>query len=103
MFEGLYSERIRTLVSGSQTDLQFTIELKEKGFDIRVMGGPIHKDEAPRYFQFKTDELHKCGLYLDIDCYKTSGLTLDSVPKLLKEAVALTWDKAERIASGLGL
>lgn len=102
MFEGLFSEKARALVGGNEKDLQFTIDLRESGFDVRVTGGPMHKDEAGKYFQFESDHFAKCGLFLDIDYYTTSDLTLETVPKLLKEAVDLFWVKAERIVRGLG-
>jgi hypothetical protein len=102
MFEGLLTDRARTLIGGKETDLQFTIELKEAAFDVRLIGGPIHKDEAGKYFQFESDYFKKCGLFLDIDYYKTQDLSTEVVPKLLHEAVDLTWLKAERIATGLG-
>jgi len=68
-----------------------------------VLGGPIHKKEASRYFQFGSDYFEKCGLYLDIDYYKTTDLTQKDVPQLLHTSVDLMWKKAERIAEGLGL
>lgn len=102
MFEGLFSEKARDLVGGKEKDLQFTIDLRESSFDVRVVGGPIHKDEAGKYFQFESDHFGKCGLFLDIDHYTTSDLTLEAIPKLLNKAVDLMWEKAERIATGLG-
>ena len=103
MFEGLFTEKARLLVGGKETDLQFTIELKEDGFDVRVTGGPIHKDEANKHFQFKAEQFSQCGIFLDIDCFKTDGLSLSEVPRLLKTAIKLTWEKAEKFASGVGL
>lgn len=102
MYEELFSENTRSLVGGTETDLQFTIELREAGFDVRVMGGPIHKDEAGKYFQFESDDFRNCGLFLDLDYYTTTDLKPDAVPKLLHKAVDLMWIKAERIARGLG-
>jgi len=103
MYEGLFSDRARTLVGGSETDLQFTIELKDAGFDVRVMGGPIHRDEAGKHFQFNSDHFTKCGLFLDLDFYTTEGLTVNGIPEMLRNAVELMWVKAERIARGVGL
>ena len=102
MYEGLFSEKARTLFGGKEADLQFTIELKESGFDVRIMGGPMHKDEAGKYFQLESDHFKKCGLFLDIDYYTTTDLTLNAIPQLLQQAVELMWVKAERIARGLG-
>lgn len=103
MFEGLFTEQARNLIGGKERDLQFTIELKESGFDVRVLGGPIHKNEAGKHFQSKSDEFKKCGLFLDIDYYRTDGISGEAVPKLLHDSVRLMWQKAERIATGLGL
>lgn len=103
MFEGLFNEKAKTAVGGKETDLQFTIELKEDLFDARVMGGPMHKDEVKRHFKFDSDQFSKCGIFLDIDFFKTDNLSLKDVPKLLKKAVDLTYKKAEKIASGMGI
>jgi hypothetical protein len=103
MYEKFFTEKARSLIGGKERDSKFTIDLKEEGFDVRVIGGPIHKDEAGRYFQFDSDHFSQCGLFLDIDYFKTEGLSLQSVPKLLKQSIELTWEKAERIASGIGL
>lgn len=103
LFEGFFTEKARTLIGGKETDLQFTIDLKEDVYDVKMNGGPIHKDEASRYFQFESEHFKKCGLYLDIDYFKTDKLTIDKIPTFLKNAVDLTWQKAERIASGIGL
>ncbi len=103
MYENFFSETGRSLIGGSETDLQLTIELTESEFDVRVICGPVHKDEASNYFQFEADEFKKCGLFLDLDYYATTNLKPDAIPKLLHKAVDLMWVKAERIARGLGL
>jgi len=103
MFESMFTEKARALFGGNEKDLQLTIDLTEAGFDVRVIGGPIHKDEAPQYFQFEADDLKKCGLFLDIDYFKTTDLAIGAVPRLLNEAVTRMWEKAEKIATGLGL
>ena len=103
MFEELFAEKIRELIGGTETDLQFTIELKDKSFEVRVLGGPLHKDEASRHFQFKSEHFKKSGLFLDIDVYRSNEVSHPEIPRLLKDAVDLTWNKAERVATGLGL
>jgi len=52
MFEELFTEKTRSLIGGKETDLQFSINLKEDVFNVHITGGPIHKDEAGKYFQF---------------------------------------------------
>jgi len=103
MFEHYFTDKSRLLIGGKETDFQFTIELKEDVYDVRLLAGPLHKNEAGQYFQFESENFKKCGIYLDIDYFKTDNLSLDGAPKLLKQAIDLTWKKAELIASGLGL
>lgn len=103
VYEQLFSEKGRSLVGGEEKDLQFTIELKESGFNVRIVIGPIHKDEAGKYFKFETDDFKKCGLFLDLDYYTTTDLNKDTIPKFLSKTVDLMWVKAECITSGLGL
>ena len=102
IYEYFFTDTARKLVGGQETDLQFTIDLKEEGFNIRVIGGPIKKDEAGKYFQFEAEEFGKCGIYLDMDYFKTESIALSDVPKLVKKANELSWQKAEQIANGLG-
>jgi hypothetical protein len=103
MYEGFFTDKARTLFGANEQDLMFTVELKEGGFEVRITGGPIHKNEASRYFQFSSDHFDECGLFLDIDYYKTSDLSHKDVPQLLRSAVDLMWKKAERIAEGIGI
>ena len=102
-FEALFTEKGRSLLGGKEKDFQFTVESKEDVYDVRVIGGPIHKDESARYFQFESEHFKQSGLFLDLDYYKTDGLTLDNIPKLLADSVDLAWQKAERIATAVGL
>lgn len=103
IYEAFFTENARALIGGKQTDLMFTVDLKEEVFDLHLMGGPTHQDEAKRYLQFESDYFKQCGLFLDMDFYKTEGLSLSVVPTLLRTAIELTWQKAEMIASGMGL
>jgi hypothetical protein len=103
MFEHYFTDKSRSLIGGNETDFQFTIDLKEDVYDLRLLAGPLHKNEAKQYFQFESEHFEKCGIYLDVDYFTTDNLTLEVVPKLLKQAIDLTWKKAELIASGLGL
>lgn len=103
LYETFFTAEARKLLGEKETDLSFTINLKEDIFDVQVTGGPIHKDEAGKYFQFKSDHFTKCGLFLDFDYFKLENLSLTNVPKLLKDAIDLTWQKTEKIASSIGL
>jgi len=103
MYADVFTDKARLLFGGTEQDLSFTTILKEAGFDVRITGGPVHKDEAARYFQFKSIYFEKCGLFLDIDYYRTVELSHAEVPQLLHDANELMWQRAEKIASGLGL
>ena len=103
MYESMFTDKARALFGGKEKDLQFIVELIEAGFDVRIAGGPIHKGEAAKHFQFEAEGFSKYGLFLDIDYHKTNDLNLDSVPRLLQDSVTRMWEKAEKIAAGLGL
>lgn len=103
MYQRFFTDRLRSVVGGTETDLQFTIEAREGGFDTRAVCGPLHKDEGKRHFQFEARELEKCGLYLDLDYYRTTDLSHADVPKLLQEAMIATWRRSESIVSELDL
>jgi hypothetical protein len=102
MSAGVFSEKLISLVGGAQADLQFIIELKEEGFDIRIVGGPLHKDEAKNFMQFESKEFAKTGVFFDVDFYKTDNLNSSQFNTHLKTSIGLTWGKIEKIASGLG-
>lgn len=103
VFNTLYTDKARDVLGGRQFDVQFIIELKESGFDVRVSGGPIHKNEVTSYMSFESTEFEKAGLFLDIDFYQTEGLKHEDIPRLLKAAVDLTWEKIERLAAAIGV
>lgn len=102
MYQDVFSEQLRSLLGGRETDLMFNVIMKDATFGIRIMGGPVKKDEARQYFSFDDPRFSNAGIFLDIDYSKSDGLKNDDVPKLLAKAVELTWQKAEGIATGLG-
>jgi hypothetical protein len=103
VFEGFFTAKARELVGGREKDVQFVLNLVEKQFEVRVRGGPVHKGEVGSYLNFESADFEKCGLFLDLDYFKTEDISHEHVGMLLKEAIDLTWLKIERIASGLGL
>jgi hypothetical protein len=103
VYQRFFTDRLRSAMGGTETDLQFTIEAKEGGFDARVVCGPLHKDEGKKHFQFEAPEFGKCGLYVDLDYYRTTNLSHTDVPKLLHEAMIATWRRLEGIVSELDL
>ena len=103
VFQTLYTEKTREVIGGTETDVQFIIELKEHEFDVRVSGGPVHKDEVQRYLSFDSKEFEKTGFFVDLDFYRTDGLKHDEIPRLLRVAIDLTWTKVENLATALGV
>lgn len=103
VFRTLYTDRAREVLGGTETDVQFIVELKEEDFEVRVSGGPIHKNEVSRYLAFQSPHFEKAGLFVDLDYYRTAGLVPEGIPRLLKAAVDLTWAKVERLAAAIGV
>ena len=103
VFDTFYTPQVRDLIGGRETDVQFIIELVESQFEVRLSGGPIHENEVGKYMSFKSQYFEGRGFYLDVDYYKTRGVTHDAVPVLLKAAVNLGWTKLENIVGALGL
>ncbi len=103
VFESFFTEKATTMIGGKQTDVQFIIEIRDASFEARIAGGPMHADEVKKFMGFDSEEFSKCGVYLDIDYYKKKDVGHDHVPRLLKQAVELTWSRVESIAAGLGI
>lgn len=103
IYSKFFSEEFRGLVGNQEKDLQIVIELKEQGFDVRVTIGPIHKEEANRYFTFHSDHFTDAGVYIDIDVYKSVGVTHKEVPTLTKRAMDIAWAKADSIVAKVGV
>lgn len=103
IYTKFFSDDFRTLMGKKEKDLQIVIELKEQEFDIRITIGPIHKDEANRYFTFQSDHFTDAGVYLDVDVYKSTGVTEKDVPSLTKKAMEIAWGKADSIAAKVGV
>ncbi len=103
IFKTFFTDKVQAFIGGKQTDLQFVIDFNQDQFQVRLSGGPLHENEARQYMSFESDYFKKCGLFLDIDCYKTKDLDHATVIKLLRDAVELSWLKIETIANSLGL
>lgn len=103
LYSILITEHGQELIGGKEQDFQLIVDLFEKNFDIKLRIGPIKHDEAGKYLNFESDQFKKCGLFIDIDVYKTKDLSHSGVTKLLKEAMELTWVKLENIANKVGI
>ena len=85
-------------------DVQFVFQLKTAdGFEGRISGGPVAKDEAAAHLNSDSPLLSKAGFFIDVDLYKSSGIEHDDVSKLLRDASALHWAKADAFAAAIGI
>ncbi len=100
LYKEVFTDKLRKLLDSREKDLSFTIQLTDSRFNVRLLAGPVDKEEAASYFSFESDHFKKCGLFLDIDYFTSDKLTLDGIPDFLKQATELTWIRAERIARG---
>lgn len=103
LFEVFYTDKARKLLNGNEKDVQLSIDLTEGHFEVHFRCGPMHENEVDQHLQFESEHFSKCGLFLDLDYYKTKELSNKDIPKLLKEAVNLSWQKAETISTELGI
>ena len=103
LYNAFITEHGRELIGGKEKDFQIILDLVENNFDIQLRIGPIDKDEVGKYLNFESDQFKRCGLFFDIDVYKTNELNHSGVTKLLKEAMQLTWEKLENIANEVGI
>lgn len=103
VFNTVFSNNFQKLINGKEKNVRFTIDLIDSGFNIKLDGGSVHKNEVKNLMSFNSNHFKSAGLYLDIDCYKTKNLTHEKIPELLKKGVKLIWNKVENIATGMGL
>jgi hypothetical protein len=98
-----FTDHGRQVLGGKEVDVTYMVQLAEGEFLSNVMVGPLHEREAERFLSFKSDRLSSTGLILDIDYFKNGDLKHKAIPELLRQAMALTWQKTERIADSIGL
>lgn len=103
VFKHFFTNQVQSLVDGKETDLKFVINFDQASFHVQMSGGPLHENEVLQYMNFESDISEKCGLFMDIDCYKTEGLDNSNITNLLRDAVDLSWSKVEKVANSLGL
>lgn len=103
MYGVLFSQAARQVLAGTETDLQFVVELRDGAFDVRITGGPIHPKEAAQHFRFGSPEFDKPGLFLDVDFYQNRAVQPDEVTKMLHTAQDKTWRQVEALAAALGV
>lgn len=103
LYEQFFSSTFREIVGFQENDLQITLELKHVEFKVKLIIGPIHKDEANRYFNFESEHFSDTGIFVDLDVYKDGNISPLEIPKLTKTATQLIWAKLEEIESRVEL
>ncbi len=103
IFATFYTEKAMRLIGGKGKDVQLVFDLNEGQFEVNFRCGPMHEKEIEKHLNFESEHFSKCGLFIDLDYYKTEKLSHNEIPKLMKEAVAFSWEKAEIIATELGI
>ena len=103
VYEKFITADARKTLGGAESDLTYLIKLEDGGFTLNVLIGPLHKGEAEKFLSFKSERFSSTGLILDIDCYIQDRLSPKDIPRLLRDAMTLTWDKANKIAKFVGL
>jgi hypothetical protein len=98
LYAKFFSRNFHEMLGERQKDLQVVIDLESTDFSIRITCGPIHKEEATRYFSFSSDHFKETGVYIDIDYSKKENIDIKEVPKLTKSAIQATWERIDKIA-----
>lgn len=103
LYNKFFTEEFRILVGDKEKDLQIVVNLISGKFQINLTCGPIHKNEANNFFNFKSDHFEDTGIFLDIDVYIANGIQNSMIPSLVKEAMVITWTKIDSISKSVGL
>ncbi len=103
LYGKFFSTEFKDLIGKEVIDLQIVVDLIIKSFTVKITCGPIHKDEAQRYFNFNSKHFSQTGIYLDIDVFKTNQVAHKDVPILIKQAMQVIWEKIDKISKGVGL
>lgn len=98
-----FSENFKTLVGEKEKDLQIIVEVETNQFLMKIIIGPLCKNEASKHFGFSSDNFKHAGVYIDIDVSKTKGITDNNVSALLKSALKLTLERIDQIKTSIDL
>ncbi|MBN2891382.1 MAG: hypothetical protein JXL97_05920 [Bacteroidales bacterium] len=103
LYQKFFSDEFRGLIGEKEKDLQIVINLNAGKFEIKINCGPIKKDEANNYFNFKSDHFDDTGIFLDIDVSIVNNIQSSKISSLVKEAMSLTWQKIDNISKSVGI
>jgi hypothetical protein len=103
LYKKFFTEEFRVLIGEKEKDLQIVINLNAGKFLLNLTCGPIKKNEANNYFNFKSDHFNHTGIFLDIDVYLLKDIQSSKIFSLVKEAMSLTWEKIDNISKSIGI
>lgn len=103
LYDQFFTDSFKKLIGEKEKDLQIVIDLIVQDFKVKIICGPIHKKEAGKYFAFESEHFNESGVYLDIDVSKAEPVQQTDIPKLIKDAMKLTWNRIDQISSGIGI
>jgi len=103
LYKKFFSEDFRGLIGEKEKDLQIVINLTIDKFQLKLTCGPIKKNEASNYFNFKSDHFDDTGIFLDIDVFIVGDIQSSKISSLVKEAMTLTWKKIDNISKSIGI
>lgn len=103
IYETLYTDKMNNIVGNFINDFQFTMELKDGDYDVRMSGGPMHENEAEKLFDFSSDQFKTTGFFIDLDYFINSNIELNQIPQHIRIANDLMWSKIERVKETLGI
>jgi len=103
LYQKFFSDEFRGLMGEKQKDLQIVVNLSSGKFQMNIICGPIKKNEANKYFNFKSDHFEDTGIFLDIDVSMVKNIQSSKISQLVKEAMILTWEKIDNISKSVGI
>lgn len=103
LYLNFFTEDFRKLVGEKEKDLRVVINLISSKFQINITCGPINKNEAKNYFNFKSEHFEDTGIFLDIDVYLDKNIQSTMIPNYVKESTSLAWEKIDSISKSVGI
>lgn len=72
LFEAFYTDKAKKLLGGKEKDVQLAVDLDEGQFEVHFRCDPMHENEIEKHLNFESEHFSKCGLFIDLDYYKTT-------------------------------
>lgn len=103
VYAKFFNKEFQNLVGDNESDFQVIVEFLINEFKVRLVIGPIHKEEATRYFSFESEHFSETGLYIDFDISCTKNLQQSDITNLTKKSMKITWERIDMISEAVGL